>query len=214
MNTNSKINEPLIEVNSLSLKIKDKKIVDGLSFALNAPSSCHICCDNEQLARAIYQALAFEKGIEKGEYRVTANVCRMITKRKELMGILTVKQNFDFFFGLYKNTIKQELTISDFQEMLELTNKQWGNRLEELTNTLIEKTSIAISFLIPFQLYIFRHDTFARQNLSENMKIFVSNKLAITGHICVFSKVIDDSILPKPSLRLMISKNKTCERYE
>ena len=166
------------------------------------------------MEKSIYQALAFKKGIEKGEYRVTYNTCRIITKRKELLGILTVKQNFDFFFGLYKNTIKQELTISDFKEMLELTNKQWGNRLDELTNTLIEKTSIAISFLIPFQLYIFRYETLARQNLSDNMKTFVSNKLAITGHICVFSKFIDDSILSNPSLRLMISANKTCERYE
>lgn len=211
MNIISKINEPLIEVNSLSLKINDRKIVDELSFALNAPSSCHICCENNQLARSIYQALAMEKHIEKGEYRVTANACRMITRKTRLLGILTVKQNFDFFFGLYQNTIKQELTISDFQEMLELTNKQWSNRLEGLTNTLIEKTSIAISFLIPFELYIFRHDTLARQNLSNKMKIFISNKLAITGHICVFSKVIDDSILPKPGLKLMISANKTSE---
>ena len=209
MNIISKNNEPLIEVKLLSLKIKDKRIVDGLSFALNAPSSCHICCSDEKLARSMYQALAFEKHIEKGEYRVTDNVCRVITIRKERLGILTVKQNFDFFFGLYQNTIKQELIISDFQEMLELTNKQWGDRLEGLTNPLLEKTSIAISFLIPFQLYIFRHDTLARQNLSDVMKTFVKNKLKITGHICIFSNAVDDSILPKNDLKLTISANKT-----
>ena len=119
MNINHDLDQPLIELDSLTLKYNGEKIADELSLILNSPTGCHIYCDNRKTARVVYEALAYKKHIVKGRYAITSNTCNAITSNKKPIGILTVRQNFDFFWGLYHETINHNFSLADFQNMLE-----------------------------------------------------------------------------------------------
>ena len=198
------LDHPLIELDSLTLKSNGELILDGLSLILKSPEACHIYCDNRKTTRIVYEALAYKKHIEKGNYAITSNVCNDIASNKKFIGILTVRQNFDFFWGLYHETINRK-SLSDFQDMLELTNRQWEGRIGDLNNHQTVNISIAISLLIPFNLYIFRYDTLLRSQLSDGMKLFLHEQLSSTGHVCILSKDMDDLFLPIPRFKQVIS---------
>ena len=207
MNINHDLDQPLIELDSLTLKYNGEKIADELSLILNSPTGCHIYCDNRKTARVVYEALAYKKHIVKGRYAITSNTCNAITSNKKPIGILTVRQNFDFFWGLYHETINHNFSLADFQNMLELSTKQWESKFGDLSNNLTIKISIAISLLIPFNLYIFRYESLQRSQFSDEMKLFLYKKLSVTGHVCILCKDNDDLFLPVPGLKRIISSD-------
>ena len=89
--------------------------------------------------------------------------------------------------------------------MLELSTKQWEGKFGDLSNNLTIKASIAISLLIPFNLYIFRYESLLRSQFSDSMKLFLYKKLSVTGYVCILSKDNDDLFLPVPGLKRIIS---------
>lgn len=207
MNINSTTDHRLVELHSIKLKGKYKDNIGKFSLTLSQASSCHIRCENKQLTQTIYEVLAFKKHIDSGDYMLTNNVCRDIKRMKQNISILTVKQNLEFFAGLYQQTTMPNLTMRDMQVMLEFTDKEWRSKLVELAAPSIQKVSIIISLLMPYELYIFRHNDLLDYNHSDDLKQFMRDRLEKTCYIYISTKNIDSLFLPKPDSYLSLTLN-------